>query len=170
MGRFFHRPPVVQQRSLSRDLTTPGMPDSTTRRNSQPVRPSGPLSAPQGTALSALALLPRDSLERAARHVGLVLGSPTSLLGDGPAGADGGAAPVRVALLPTAPSGAAVFRDDVGETPGEDALPAVRSALGAGVSLSTDLHDWDGENGHHRTDDDRRAPHHARADLDVGGD
>ncbi|KAB1914321.1 carbohydrate kinase family protein [Micromonospora sp. AMSO31t] len=31
-----------------------------------------------------------------------------------------------------------------------DALPTVRAALGAGVSLSTDLHDWDGENDYHR--------------------
>ncbi|MFG3579057.1 carbohydrate kinase family protein [Micromonospora chersina] len=31
-----------------------------------------------------------------------------------------------------------------------DALPALRAALGAGVSLSTDLHDWDGDNDYHR--------------------
>ncbi|MFG2167657.1 carbohydrate kinase family protein [Micromonospora chersina] len=31
-----------------------------------------------------------------------------------------------------------------------DALPTLRAALGARVSLSTDLHDWDGENDYHR--------------------
>ncbi|OKI77706.1 carbohydrate kinase family protein [Micromonospora sp. CB01531] len=31
-----------------------------------------------------------------------------------------------------------------------DALPGLRASLGAGVTLSTDLHDWDGENDYHR--------------------
>ncbi|MCW3814176.1 carbohydrate kinase family protein [Micromonospora sp. DR5-3] len=31
-----------------------------------------------------------------------------------------------------------------------DGLPALRAGLGAGVTLSTDLHDWDGENDYHR--------------------
>ncbi|MFJ8578483.1 carbohydrate kinase family protein [Micromonospora sp. NPDC093277] len=31
-----------------------------------------------------------------------------------------------------------------------DALPALRAGLGDGTALSTDLHDWDGENDYHR--------------------
>ncbi|MFE9652374.1 carbohydrate kinase family protein [Micromonospora sp. NPDC006431] len=31
-----------------------------------------------------------------------------------------------------------------------DVLPGLRASLGAGVTLSTDLHDWDGENDYHR--------------------
>ena len=111
------------------------MTDSTTRRNSQPVRQSGSQYAPPGSALSALALLPRDSLERAARHVGLVLGSPTSLLGEGAGTPDGETTPVRVALLPASPATAAVFRDDVGETPDESELPAVRYAAARAYAL-----------------------------------
>ena len=110
------------------------MPDSTTRRNSRPQSQLAPPPA-QGTALSALALLPRDSLERAARHVGLVLGSPVSLLGDGAAGAAEAGAPVRVALLPVAPGSAAVLRDDVGAAPSDDELPAVRYAAARAYAM-----------------------------------
>ncbi len=111
------------------------MPDSTTRRNSQPVRPSGSRPAPQGSTHSTLALLPRESLERAARHVGLVLGSPTSLLGEGPRMEEDGATPVRVALLPAATAAAAVFRDDVGETLDANELPAVRYAAARAYAM-----------------------------------
>ena len=46
-----------------------------------------------------------------------------------------GATPVRVALLPSATAAVAVFRDDVGETPGANELPAVRYAAARAYAM-----------------------------------
>ncbi|MER7456384.1 carbohydrate kinase family protein [Micromonospora sp. NPDC126480] len=51
--------------------------------------------------------------------------------------------------LPTLVRGAAHVHVSIMDW-ARDLLPAIRAACGAGVTLSTDLHDWDGANPYHR--------------------
>ena len=78
--------------------------------------------------LSALALLPRESLERACRLAELALGAPVAIFEEGAKEGSAGAARVSLCVLPSAPVEEAIFCADASELAEGERLPAVRYA------------------------------------------
>jgi diguanylate cyclase (GGDEF)-like protein len=83
---------------------------------------------PEATPLSALALLPRESLERACRHAERALGTPVALFDEESKGERDGCSWVSLCVLPSAPIEDAVFCANAADIAEEDQLPAVRYA------------------------------------------
>jgi diguanylate cyclase (GGDEF)-like protein len=100
------------------------MPESTSPRRSRPVR----IPRPEPTALSALALLSRDSLERACRHAGLALGVPVAIFDEESKDERDDERWVRLCVVPSARVDDAVFCANVAELADDACLPAVRYA------------------------------------------